>query len=85
MDARQSPKKAQAVFQQKAMRLRGTTSHAMLRIMECNFLSKLRFQLDHLKVAVKIGRHFENPWLIILLRLGVIKSPYFLYRIRKDT
>jgi FkbM family methyltransferase len=40
--------------------------------------------LEHLKVAGKIRRHFENPWLIILLRLGLIKSPYFLYRMHKE-
>jgi len=53
--------------------------------MKGNFITKLRIQLDHLKSAAEIRRHFENPWLIILLRLGVIKSPYFLYRIHKET
>jgi FkbM family methyltransferase len=52
--------------------------------MESNFLTKLRKPFAHLKVLAKIRRHFENPWLIMSLRLGVIKAPYFLYRIRKD-
>lgn len=52
--------------------------------MESLFFVKLRRRLDHLRVAGVIRRHFENPWLILLLRLGVIKAAYFLYRIRKE-
>jgi|ERR1700722_4257891 len=53
--------------------------------MGSDFLTWFRKKTEHLKVGLKIHRHFENPWLIILLRLGFIKSPYFLYRIHNGT
>ena len=28
--------------------------------------------------------HFRNAWLVILMRLGLVRVPYFCYRIRKD-
>ena len=37
----------------------------------------------HLKSVLQIWRQFQNPWLMILLRLGIIKMPYFLYRLKK--
>jgi FkbM family methyltransferase len=55
------------------------------RVMKGTFLTKLRVQWDHLKSVAEIRRHFENPWLIVLFRLGVIKSPYFLHRVRKES
>jgi FkbM family methyltransferase len=48
-------------------------------------VNQLRIQLDHLHSVAEIRRYFENPWQIILHRLGVIKTPYFLYRIHKET
>jgi FkbM family methyltransferase len=48
-------------------------------------MTRLRVQFDHLKSLLEIRRHFENPWLIILSRLGILKLPYFLYRIHKDS
>lgn len=47
-------------------------------------MTRLRVPLDRVKPVFQIRRHFKNPWLIILLRLGVIKLPYFLYQIRKE-
>jgi len=44
-------------------------------------MSLLRVQFDHVKSVLQIRRHFENPWLLILFRLGLIKVPYFLHRI----
>ena len=38
----------------------------------------------HLKLAILLRRHFENFWLILLLRTGIVKLPYFSYCIRKD-
>ena len=35
----------------------------------------------HLKSVFQIRRHFRQPWLLILLRLGVLRLPYFLHRI----
>jgi FkbM family methyltransferase len=52
--------------------------------MKNKYLIKLGYQFDHLKSLSGIQRHFQNPWLIILFRLGVIKLPYFLHRIQKD-
>ncbi len=46
-------------------------------------MTKLRVQWDHVKSVFQIRRHFKNPWLIVLMRLGMIKLPYFLYRITK--
>jgi len=43
-----------------------------------------RTKLIQLGVLFSILRRFENPFLIILLRLGIIKMPYFPYRLRKD-
>jgi len=48
-------------------------------------MTALRVQYDHLKSIFEIRRHFKNPWLIVLLRLGIIRLPYFLHRITKDT
>jgi len=47
------------------------------------YMAKLRAQWDHVKAVFQIRRHFKNPWLITLLRLGLIKLPYFPYRIQK--
>lgn len=47
------------------------------------FADKIRRAGDHLKSVGEIRRHFQNPWLIILLRLGFIKLPYFPHQIRK--
>ena len=47
------------------------------------FMSRLSAPLDRVKPVFQIMRYFKNPWLIILLRLGVIRLPYFLYRIGK--
>ena len=46
---------------------------------------ELRNLPGHLKSVFQIRRHFQNPWLIILLRLGIIKLPYFPHRIRKGS
>ncbi|MGA9779050.1 MAG: FkbM family methyltransferase [Verrucomicrobiia bacterium] len=46
-------------------------------------MSKLRAQWEHVKPISQILRHFKNPWLIVLFRLGLIKLPYFPYRIHK--
>jgi FkbM family methyltransferase len=51
--------------------------------MKSNFFTRLGVQFDHLKSVAEIRRHFENPWLIVLLRLGLIRTPYFLYRIHQ--
>jgi FkbM family methyltransferase len=37
-----------------------------------------------MKSFFEVRRHFQNPWLILLLRFGIIKMPYFLHRITKD-
>ena len=46
-------------------------------------MTNLRAQWDHVKSVFQIRRHFQNPWLIVLLRLGIIKLPYFLHRLQK--
>jgi len=46
-------------------------------------MSKPGVQWDHVKSVFQIRRHFKNPWLIVLLRLGIIKLPYFLHQIHK--
>ena len=38
-----------------------------------------------MKSVFQIRRHFQNPWLLILMRLGIIKTPYFLYRLRQGS
>lgn len=48
-------------------------------------MTKLRAQWEHVKPISQILRHFQNPWLIVLLRLGLIKLPYFPYRIHKGS
>ena len=53
-------------------------------MMNNSFLTKLRVQFDHLKSVAEIHRNFENPWVIVLLRMGLIKTPYFLYRIKQQ-
>jgi FkbM family methyltransferase len=35
----------------------------------------------HLKSVFEIRRHFRHPWLLVLLRLGAIRMPYFLHEI----
>ncbi len=35
----------------------------------------------HVKSIFQIRRHFKHSWLLVLLRLGVIKLPYFLHHI----
>jgi FkbM family methyltransferase len=62
-----------------------TARQAKFLLMKSNFLTKLRVQWDHFKSVAEIRRHFKNPWLIILFRLGVIESPYFLHRIRNKS
>jgi FkbM family methyltransferase len=42
----------------------------------------LRVQRDHVKSVFEIRRHFQNPWLIVLMRMGLVKVPYFLYRLK---
>lgn len=46
-----------------------------------SFSSRLQTQFRHLRVAMTLGRHVENFWLILLARLKIIRLPYFLYRI----
>jgi len=46
-------------------------------------MTKLSVQRDHVKSIFELRRHFKNPWLLVLLRLGLIKTPYFLHRISK--
>lgn len=46
-------------------------------------MMKLRVQWDHVQSVFQIRKHFKNPWLILLLRLGIIKLPYFLHRLQK--
>jgi FkbM family methyltransferase len=38
---------------------------------------------DHIRSVFQIRRHFKNPWIIVLLRMGIIKFPYFLHEINK--
>lgn len=38
----------------------------------------------HVKSSAQILKHFKNPLLITLLRLGLIRLPYFLYRLNKS-
>jgi FkbM family methyltransferase len=47
------------------------------------FMIKLQNLPAHLLSVFQLRRHFQNPWLIVLLRLGIIKLPYFPHRIRK--
>lgn len=49
-----------------------------------DFATTVRVQWDHIKSVGEIRRHFQNPWMIVLFRLGLISSPYFLHRIRKE-
>ena len=44
----------------------------------------LRTKFLQLSALLSILRWFENPFLIVLLRLGIIRMPYFPYRIRKN-
>src|SRR4051812_34318918 len=46
-----------------------------------NFLST---KLIQVRALFSILRHFKNPFLVILLRLGFIRMPYFPYRIHTD-
>ena len=46
---------------------------------------ELRNLPAHMKSVFQIRRHFQNPWLLILMRLGIIKTPYFLYRLRQGS
>ena len=48
-------------------------------------MTSLWVQRDHLKSVFEIRRYFRNPWLIILLRLGLVQLPYFPYRMRCGT
>jgi FkbM family methyltransferase len=47
-------------------------------------LNWLQQRWGHLTVGCALWRHCANFWLILLLRLGVVKLPYFVYRIRKE-
>jgi FkbM family methyltransferase len=47
-------------------------------------MNALSVKLLQLKAFGSILRHFENPLIILLLRLGLIKLPYFHYRIRNQ-
>lgn len=47
------------------------------------FAKKMCLAGKHIRSVFEIRRHFQNPWLIILLRLGFIKLPYFPHRLRK--
>ena len=40
--------------------------------------------LLRLRSFSQVLRHFKNPFFILLLRLGIVEVPYFLYRIGKD-
>lgn len=44
-------------------------------------MATLRLRLVHLKLLAEIWRHFKSPALITLLRLGIIRIPYFPYRL----
>jgi FkbM family methyltransferase len=55
------------------------------RVLGMSIMTRLRVQSDHVKSVFEIARHFKNPWLLVLLRLGLIKTPYFLHRISKDS
>jgi FkbM family methyltransferase len=44
-------------------------------------MATLQLRLAHLKLLSEIWRHFKSPWLIVLLRLGIIRIPYFPYRL----
>jgi FkbM family methyltransferase len=44
-------------------------------------MATLQLRLTHLKLLSEIWRHFQSPWLITLLRLGIIRIPYFPYRL----
>src|SRR5207248_8127908 len=46
-------------------------------------MNHFRTKLLQLGALFSIIRHFQNPFLIILLRVGLIRLPYFSYRIRK--
>jgi hypothetical protein len=48
-------------------------------------LEQLRRRRDHVKSGSQIRRHFKNPWLIVFLRLGIIKLPCFLRRTTKGS
>jgi FkbM family methyltransferase len=52
--------------------------------MSKSFSARLQSKFDHLKVAMILRRHFDNFWLILLMRLGIIRLPYFLYRIHNE-
>lgn len=47
-------------------------------------MTKLQFQWNRLKLALVVWRHFEHFWLLVLLRLGIVKVPYFVYQIHKE-
>src|SRR5207245_3310096 len=47
-------------------------------------MNLFRTRLIQLGALFSILRRFENPFLIILLRLGILKTPYFPYRIRNN-
>jgi FkbM family methyltransferase len=52
--------------------------------MSKRFSARLQTLFYHLKVAMILQRHFENFWLILLARFGIVRLPYFLYRIHNQ-
>jgi FkbM family methyltransferase len=46
------------------------------------YLKTKQLQIQALGAII---RHFKNPFLVILLRLGFLKVPYFVYQIRKES
>lgn len=48
-----------------------------------SILDALRLRLAHVPAFWELRRYFGNPWLIAGLRLGLVKTEYFPYRIRK--
>jgi FkbM family methyltransferase len=46
--------------------------------------TRFQAQFYRLKLAMTLWRHFENFWLILLIRLRIVRLPYFLYRIRGE-
>ncbi|HOX56826.1 MAG TPA: FkbM family methyltransferase [Candidatus Paceibacterota bacterium] len=50
-----------------------------------SILATLSVKLHHISAFWRLRQHFNNPWLIAGLRLGLLKMEYFPYRISKDS
>ena len=48
-----------------------------------SILTAVRVQLHHFLALWRLRQHFKNPWLVALLRVGLVKLKYFPYTIYK--